>query len=200
MSGPSELTDELRELAASYALGVLDAPEVAEFERLLAANPACLREVQAFQEVATGLAHGAPLARPPARLKENLMRRIALPAEDAQASGAAKFFGLVLRAGEGRWIQTPFPGVEIKRLFKDPVTGAITTLLKAAAGAVYPAHEHGGLEQVFVIDGDMIFDDHTLDTGDYEVSAGETRHSAIRTTEGCLALIIHSPKDRILPS
>jgi anti-sigma factor ChrR (cupin superfamily) len=75
----------------------------------------------------------------------------------------------------------------------------ITTLLKAAAGSIYPAHQHGGVEQVYVIDGDMLFDDHALDTGDYEVSESDTRHSSIRTTEGCLALIIHSPHDKVFP-
>ena len=188
------MTDELRELAAGYALGVLEAPEAAEFERLLEGNAALRSEVDAFHEVAANLAHGAPLAQPAARVKEGLMQRISQPTQEP-----AKFTRVLARANEGRWIQTPFPGVQIKHLFKDPATGMITTLLKAAAGAIYPAHQHGGIEQIYVIDGDLVFDDHALDTGDYEVSAGETHHSAIHSPEGCLALIIHSPNDKIFP-
>ena len=65
---------------------------------------------------------------------------------------------------------SPFPGVQIKRLFKDPATGMITTLLKAAAGAIYPAHQHGGLEQIYVIDGatvrnSLISDGCTIEAG-----------------------------------
>ncbi len=195
MSRPHSLTDELRELAAGYALGVLDPPEAAEFKRLLEGSAPLRNEVDAFHEAAADLAHAAPLTHPAARVKEALMQRIAPP-----APAPAKFTRLLARANEGRWIQTPFPGVQIKRLFKDPVTGMITTLLKAAAGATYPAHQHGGIEQIYVIDGGLVFDDHALDTGDYEVSAGESHYSAIHSPEGCLALIIHSPHDKIFPA
>jgi anti-sigma factor ChrR (cupin superfamily) len=196
MSETNELPDDLRELAASYALGALDPGQVASFEQMLRENPVLSSEVASFQQVATELAHGAPLAQPAPRVKQELFARLQ-PA--ATASPAGNMVNVLVRASQGKWIQTPFPGVEIKRLFVDPVTGSITTLLKAAAGAIYPAHQHGGLEQVFVVDGDMIFDDHALDTGDYEASAGHTHHSAIRTTEGCLALIIHSPDDKVFP-
>ena len=152
-----------------------------------------------MDEVAASLAHSAPLAQPAARVKEGLMQRIAHPVP-APAPSPVQFQRVLARANEGRWIQTPFPGVQIKRLFKDPATGMITTLLKAAAGAIYPAHQHGGVEQIYVIDGDLVFDDHALDTGDYEASAGETHHSEIHSPEGCLALIIHSPDDKIFPA
>jgi anti-sigma factor ChrR (cupin superfamily) len=102
-----------------------------------------------------------------------------------------------VRADEGAWQKTPFPGVEIRNLFVDKVTGTVTSLLRAAVGAVYPAHRHGGMEHVYVIDGDLIFDDHTLETGDYEVSRGSTEHSSITTKTGCLALIIHNEADKV---
>jgi ChrR Cupin-like domain len=193
MGEMNEITDETRELAANYALGVLDPIESASFERLLAADANVAAEVAAFRSVAAELAYGAPLAQPSAKVKEGLLARIQPPKSQALA------IANIVRASETGWVRTPFPGVEVKRLFVDPANGMITTLLKAAAGAIYPAHQHGGLEQVYVVDGDMIFDDHALDTGDYEVSEGHTHHSAIRTTEGCLALIIHSPDDKVFP-
>jgi anti-sigma factor ChrR (cupin superfamily) len=192
MGEMNEMTDETRALAASYALGVLEADEAALFERLLAEDSSVAAEVAAFRSVAVELAHGVPLVQPSAKVKDGLFARIQAPQPVAIAN--------IVRASETGWVRTPFPGVEVKRLFVDPVTGMITTLLKAAAGSIYPAHQHGGLEQVYVVDGDMIFDDHTLDTGDYEVSEGHTHHSAIRTTEGCLAVIIHSPDDKVFPA
>ena len=198
MNAQMQLTDEQRGLAASYALGALDAEEMAAFERDLERSAALRAEVAAFQEVAADLASATPLVRPPTGVKDKLMRSLARPSVAAQAAPADLMARVIVRAQEGAWTKTPFPGVEVKRLFSDPVTGMITTLLKAAAGAIYPAHVHGGVEQVFVIDGDMVFDDHELDTGDYEVATGETQHSAIRTPNGCLALIIHSPNDKII--
>ena len=177
------VTDEIRELASTYALGLLETPAIDEFEGHLPGCALCRSEVKAFQEVAAELAHTAPEVRPAPRVRQGLLARVASPR-------------ILVRAGEGAW-QTPFPGVEIRQLFVDKVTGAVTSMLRAAAGAVYPAHQHGGMEHVYVIDGDLIFDDHILETGDYEVSAGATEHSSITTKAGCLALIIHHAADKV---
>jgi anti-sigma factor ChrR (cupin superfamily) len=158
-----------------------------EFEEHLERCPVCQSEVKAFRKITGELAYLAPPVRPAPRLKQELMRKLA-------------FEHVLVRGDASEWQKTPFPGVELKDLFVDQVTGAVTSLLRAAAGAIYPAHRHGGLEQIYIIDGDMIFDDHTLDTGDYEASAGSSYHSAITTRTGCLALIIHNKADRILRS
>jgi anti-sigma factor ChrR (cupin superfamily) len=87
------------------------------------------------------------------------------------------------------------------RLFVDPVTTTITFLVRVAAGAVYPAHIHRGSEQLYVLDGDIVFDDHTLTTGDYEVRSPDSRHSSATTAPGedCLLLVISSGRDEFLP-
>ncbi|PWU05885.1 MAG: hypothetical protein C5B51_13445 [Terriglobia bacterium] len=187
MTNHSSATDEIRERASTYALGLLDGPETLEFEEHLGDCAVCRSEVRAFREVTGELAYLAPTVRPAPRLKRELLRKV-------------RFEHLLVRADEGAWEQTPFPGVELRHLFVDEVTGAVTSLLRAAAGAFYPAHRHGGLEHVYVIDGDMIFNDHTLNTGDYEVSAGSSHHSSITTETGCLALIIHNKADKVLLS
>jgi anti-sigma factor ChrR (cupin superfamily) len=180
------LTEELRDLASTYALGIGETIETREFEQHLPGCAVCEAEVRAMRGVTAQLAHEAPLIRPAPRLKTALLAKLA--AEHR-----------VVRAAEQAW-ETPFPGIEIRRLFIDKVTGTVTTLLRAAAGAVYPAHRHGGLEQVFVINGDLIFDDHTLETGDYEASREATEHSSITTKDGCLALIVHHVKDEVFQS
>ena len=100
-------------------------------------------------------------------------------------------------AAEGRWHKV-MPGIEVKRLFVDPATRIITSLLRVAPGAVYPAHRHAGLEHLYVVDGDAIFDDHTLNTGDYEARTPQSVHSTVTTTEGCLLLVIHNQHDEYL--
>jgi len=180
------VTGEIEELASTYALGLLDPAENADFEKHLTGCAVCRSEVRVYREVAGQLAYAAPPALPAAHLKDKLLRRL----------GPKR---VLVRADDSQFERTPFPGVEIRTLFVDKLTGAVTSLLRAAAGAVYPAHRHGGMEHVYVIDGDLIFDDHTLETGDYEVSDGETTHSSITTKTGCLALIVHHVADKILP-
>jgi anti-sigma factor ChrR (cupin superfamily) len=186
MTAHQSITDELRELASGYAMGLLGTPETNEFENHLSNCYVCRTEVKALQRIHAALAATAPPVEPPPHIREELLRKIALQPR-------------VVRAEAGTWEKTPFRGVEVRQLFDDKLTGSVTTLLRAAPGAVYPAHCHGGLEHVYVIDGDLVFDDHTLQTGDYEVSEGSSRHSSITSRTGCLALIIHHVGDEILP-
>jgi anti-sigma factor ChrR (cupin superfamily) len=186
MTGHRSVTDEIRDVASAYALGLLEPLENAEFEEHLSECAVCRSEATAFQEVTVELAYILPIAEPPARLRTELLQRASSP-------------GVVVRADESAWKKTPFPGIEARRLFLDKVTGTVTSLLRVAAGAVYPAHRHGGVEHVYVIDGDLIFYDHTLETGDYEVNPGSTDHSSITTKTGCLALVIHNVADELFP-
>ena len=45
---------------------------------------------------------------------------------------------------------------------------------------------------------DLVFNDHTLHAGDYEVDAPDTAHSPVTTHGGCLLLIIHNAGDQLL--
>jgi len=51
-------------------------------------------------------------------------------------------FQEIHQAESHRWQPGPYPGVELKLLRKDPVTGGITALRKFAAGVTVPAHVH----------------------------------------------------------
>jgi anti-sigma factor ChrR (cupin superfamily) len=77
----------------------------------------------------------------------------------------------------------------------------VTSLVRVAAGAIYPAHLHNGVEHLYVLDGDIVFDDHTLSSGDYEMRPANSQHSSATTApgEGCLLLVINSGRDQFLP-
>jgi anti-sigma factor ChrR (cupin superfamily) len=53
------------------------------------------------------------------------------------------------------WRSTKFDGVEVKPLYIDRDTGLVTVLMKMAPGAVLPDHEHVGIEQTFVLEGEL---------------------------------------------
>jgi anti-sigma-K factor RskA len=77
VSDPARQT--LRDLAAAYALGALDAEEAAVFEREVANSPDLAREVAAYREVAALLGLAAPPAHLDPALKGRLLERVARP-------------------------------------------------------------------------------------------------------------------------
>ena len=74
----------------------------------------------------------------------------------------------IVNVNDMPWQDAKTPGIKFKVLYRDPATGASTMLLKFEPGAQTPLHEHTGLEQTFVIDGEL--EDH-----DGRVAAG-SRH------------------------
>ncbi len=166
---------------------MLEAPEASTFEGHLAECDVCRAEARAFGEVSSELASALPVSRPAPRVKAELLRRTA----------PLRFR---IRADEGAWQATPFAGVEVRQLFVDASTGNITSLVRLAAGAKYPPHRHAGLEHCYVLDGDLVFTDHTLHAGDYEVNAPGTDHSPVTSHAGCLLLIINNQDDQVFPS
>ncbi len=189
---PATACGECFELAPLYAAGALEPERASALEEHLRSGcPACLAEVRALKDTAAELAYALPPRQPRAGLRTRLMDRIAPP---PQAS-----LRVLVRANRIEWRPAGVPGVMMKRLFVDKATGSVTSLLKVEPGAVYPAHRHAGLEQTYVLDGDVIFNDHELDTGDYEAALAATDHSSVTTREGCLLLLINNQHDEVLP-
>lgn len=185
--------DQYLELAPLYAAGALEQSAAGEFEAHLSSGcTVCRDELRALEETIADLAFALPPHPPRVGLRTRLLDRIASPAPPNVGS-------VLIRANQLEWRSAGVPGVMMKRLFVDKQTGSVTSLLKVEPGAVYPAHRHAGLEHTYVIDGDVIFDDHELDTGDYEVAMASTDHSTVTTKEGCLLLLINNQDDEILP-
>ncbi|GGR16991.1 anti-sigma factor domain-containing protein [Agromyces mediolanus] len=84
----TEPDEELRALAAAYALDALDGEELRRFEAELARSPELRAEVDGFRAVAAGLGAEAPELAPPPSLKAGLFARLdetpQLPPVDAE--------------------------------------------------------------------------------------------------------------------
>ncbi len=78
--------ESMRDLAAAYAIGALDADELREFESLLGQSEELRREVAEFEEVSAQLAHGAPQAEPDTALRRRLMDRAKVDAVSRPAA------------------------------------------------------------------------------------------------------------------
>jgi anti-sigma factor ChrR (cupin superfamily) len=85
------------------------------------------------------------------------------------------------------WQKTRFPGVEIKTLLEDKVTGLLTLLLRMAPGACLPDHEHVRIEQTYVLEGRLVDDEGEVTAGNYVWRPAGSRHTA-RTPDGALMI------------
>ena len=101
-------------------------------------------------------------------------------------------FTQLVRSDQIEWKPLAEPsvsGVFVKVLRFDKETRrAPTILLKFEAGATYPAHNHPGGEEVFVIEGDLKLGKDHLYTGDYLYTSPNGKHAA-RSEGGCIVLV-----------
>lgn len=75
-------------------------------------------------------------------------------------------------------------GVFVKVLrFDEQTRRAPTILLKFEAGATYPAHNHPGGEEIFVIEGDIKLGKDHLYTGDYLYTVPQGKHAVWSTCQ-----------------
>ena len=176
------VTDELREWALLYSLGLLDPDMASGFQQHVEAGCAvCGSELREFREATAQTVYALPEQTPHPRVREKLLSRV----NEGQRKRT------VLRSDEGEWKATPFPGVTSKLLFFDRATGMTTSLVRMRAGSVFPSHNHADPEQSYVLEGDVRFEDHTLQPGDFEVALPSSAHTSITTTQGCLLLIVN---------
>lgn len=80
-------------------------------------------------------------------------------------------------------------GVYVKVLRFDELTQrAPTIILKFEPGATYPAHNHPGGEEIFVLEGDLKLGKDHLHAGDYLFTPPNGKH-AVWSQNGCVALL-----------
>lgn len=96
------------------------------------------------------------------------------------------------------WRSTKFNGVEIKPLNIDRETGLITVLMRMAAGAVLPDHEHVGIEQTYVLEGrleDLEGPEKGLSigAGEYVLRPAGSRHAAWAPEGGLIIAFFQMP-------
>jgi quercetin dioxygenase-like cupin family protein len=209
--------DSAHDLAALHATGALGADECAEIERRIASGDEILAEaVAGWSQVVLHLASAAPPLQPRPEIRDLLLARIAGQALSAELSGGDASPGappapaavrsdapappmpptaeetgqlVVLRAERARW-RSLADGIEARTLFVDARAGRATLLVRMAAGIVYQPHYHDGVEECFVLDGDLRVGEFVLGPGDYQRAPAGTWHGMQSTLQGCLCLVI----------
>jgi anti-sigma factor ChrR (cupin superfamily) len=95
---------------------------------------------------------------------------------------------LTVRAKEGEW-KSLAPGVEVKLLYIDEAAKTKSFLLRAEAGAEMPGHQHIGIEECLVLEGEFSLGDITLHAGDYHLAHAGAIHGPASTPTGTLVYL-----------
>jgi anti-sigma factor ChrR (cupin superfamily) len=192
---------EMTDVAALYALGALSQHEARSFEAHLAEGcDICQAELESFEQTMRAVAFSVPEAEPPARVRAKLLAKVgkSVPeqaGESARTDGPAQFVSIL--ASEGRW-QEMREGVLLKKLHVDKATGVATSLVRMLPGTSLPVHQHIGVEQFFVIEGDCNVAGQRLTSGDYHRAEAGSIHESTYTVDGTLFLLIAPERYEVL--
>ncbi len=178
---------DYKDRASLYALGLLNQAESIAFAQHLSSCFECETEVRETGDVAARLAGAMPMSTPPPALRQRVLTEAVLP------RGVAA----LVRGRQINWQPTPFPGVSMARLYEDPFRGELASLVRMAPSARYPSHHHASLEHCYVLEGDLIFEDHTLTAGDYSAGSPDKDHTSATTKTGCMLFIVHNLRDEL---
>lgn len=211
---------ESAELADLYASGLIVEREQQELERRLKAGDAVMRvEMERVRPMIEAMLDAGEVDVP-RHLREGIEARVATAAgadaqEWAEARGmrsvgaracgepagagaagsqdrGADWSGAltIVRQNEGRWIPSGIRGVRFRTLCSDRKANRRTIVLQMDPGTELPDHDHAGMEEVYVVSGDLRIGDERLGAGDYFRIGAGAEHGTPRTTGGCTCIIV----------
>jgi len=198
------------EQAALYALSALSASEMEAVERDYRERRAFWAEVRSLRDAAAGLAESGPRASPKRDLWPDVAARLAHVRPGPTAGEAERVQPwkrwtqesapeCLVPADDAAFEPTDIAGIHVRRLFVDEPNDRITMLVRMAPGTAYPAHRHGGVEECFVLQGDLEIGATTeLRAGDYQRMDVDSVHEVQSTRGGCVLLITSSRHDELL--
>lgn len=188
-------TNEFDELLTLYAFDLLEPPESAQIEQHLAGCGACAAEIDQLRETAAVLPYALADVNPHPRLRQRVLASVQGSGRIPTEQPLPGVF--VVRKPNQQWKKSPFAGVEVKTLYVDRQTGAITSLLKLEPGAHYPAHHHAAVEQCLVLEGTVRIGQVFLEPGDFEFANEGTDHAIVQSDTGCVLMIISNQQDEV---
>jgi anti-sigma factor ChrR (cupin superfamily) len=180
------------ELAPLYALDLLDLEERLWVEAQVLECPDLAEELAGYQTAVGAIPYSAEPMPMAADLKNRLFDRLGLdpvesvPEPPPALTPAPKMFAI--KAENMQWKPHRMEGVEVVVLFIDEINRMRNLLVKAAAGVTYPLHQHHGIEEIYMLEGELVLDGEVYLAGDYIRSYPNSIH-APSTSTGCMFLI-----------
>jgi len=177
------------ELTCAYAAQALAASDIAAAEAHIASCPDCRRELEILRPVFDRfVSWPTDVLRPTTSLQERLVQRI------AEETGKPPVSPPPPRWREPDWEQVA-PGIECKLLATDSGKHRVSMLVRLAPGASYPAHTHAGVEELYLLDGELWIDERRLVPGDYNHGAPGEGDERVWSGTGCTCVLVTSTTD-----
>ena len=192
MTIPTPPGCECLERVSEYALRALPASERSAMAAHLAECAVCREELAALRPVVDGLADWPiEVLRPAVPLFQRLVERIG--GEPGIASAPVD---------EHRWDGEPAwrvvaPGISCKLLASDEVEHRVSMLVRLAPGVAYPPHRHAGVEELFLLDGELWIEDRLLHPGDYNRGEPGSEDRHVWSATGCTCVLVTSSRDAL---
>ena len=191
MSSGSHAHDrDYSELLSLYAVHALPAADVALVEAHLAACADCQRELEALRPVVDEALATWPIdvLRPSPSLWDRLAGRIEADTGHRPAAPSSR------RSTEPEWEQAA-PGIWCKLLATDAAQQRVSMLVRLEPGVAYPPHQHAGVEELYLLDGELWIDDRKLYPGDYNRAEPGTGDQRVWSETGCTCVLLTSTAD-----
>jgi len=90
------------------------------------------------------------------------------------------------------------PGIFCRQLATDEENGVVTMLVRLTPGTDYPPHRHAGVEELYLLEGELQIDGNCLQPGDYNRATPGTTDHRVWSETGCTCLLITSVNDVLL--
>ena len=206
MTQHTTLLDDDRERAALHAVGALERDAAILYATHLEVCEACRAEVESHRAAVCALGRSLEPVAPPPSVKTRLATAVRAELDAAaiqkwkQWTPSAPGEAMTLVRGKDEWEATGVGGVEVRRLFVDKANDRLTMLVRMTAGTEYPAHRHAGVEECYVLEGDLYGTGWEMRAGDYQRLELGSVHGVQGTRGGCLLFIVSSMNDELLPS
>jgi anti-sigma factor ChrR (cupin superfamily) len=174
-----------------YALRALPPTDAQIMESHIASCEACRQRWTELRPVIDSLrAWPVDVARPSASLWDKLLARIAT-VEDNEAG----------KAPTKQWFEPAWEdvasGISCKLLSNDPQGDRVSMLVRLGPGVEYPPHRHAGIEELYLLQGELWIGNKKLYPGDYNRAEPGTIDTRVWSESGCTCLLITSPSDRL---
>ena len=128
--------------------------------------------------------------RPSPSLWEALSRRIAAETGEEPLVPAPAW-----RAGP-EWEEVA-PGISCKLLATDMEQDRVSMLVSLAPGVAYPPHTHAGIEELYLLHGELMIEDRKLYPGDYNRAEPGTGDQFVWSGTGCMCVLLTSTRDSL---
>jgi hypothetical protein len=182
--------DNFRKLVPFYVLDSLPESARHTVEQQILSAPELAVELAEYQLAVTAIPYGiAPMADHTQSIKQQLFKGLNLAISNVLAFSA-------VRADQLRWRPHSIPKLEVAILHIDRQKRERVGVMRAEPGMAYPAHQHGGTEELYMLSGDLVIGGVAYAVGDYIRSDSDSMHEPAHSVTGCMFFFRGSLDDK----